>query len=233
MSVTAQGWRCLQDALLNPSRHVNMDPDPLPQSIDLLDDRPMYSVLRVVLASTNFRYMIANCISNLSLDRHSDLRIGFMQGYSTYASQFIRSFEAVDYRLDPFTQKRLSLAPQCGPLETVTFCLQHKDCYTSVDEMLNAALHNEFYRDKVTHLLLGYLDPDHIKEQAVFAAFGNSVSGSALLGLLYSRWSSVIFPRLHHVVVVAFCQQTPDTDVGKMRVFQYHGGDPDSSCWLS
>ena len=129
--------------------------------------------------------------------------------YFEDASQIICTLEAAGYRIDPFTPKQLSLALQYGSVKTVAFFLQRKYCHTSADEMLNAALRNEIHGDEVTRLLLGYLNPGPITEQAVVAAFGNHDCGDALIRLLYTRSSSLIVSEA--ALVVAVTHQPPNT----------------------
>ena len=140
------------------------------------------------------------------LVRHCDFEITehFVDALSRLedASQIICTFEEAGYRLDPFTPKQLSLALQNGTVETVAFFLQRKDCHMSADEMLNAAFRNAGHGDEVTRLLLGYLNPSQITEQAVVAAFGNNCCGVALISLLYTRWSSLIVSEAALVVAI-------------------------------
>ena len=124
------------------------------------------------------------------------------------ASRIICAFEAVGCRLEPFTPKQVSLVLQHGSAETVAFFLLRKDGNMSAEEMFDAALGNSTYGKEVTRLLLGYLNPDHIKEQALIKASNNLSCGDDLIELLHSRWSSLTFSEA--ALKVAVRVQSPD-----------------------
>lgn len=113
--------------------------------------------------------------------------------YMEDSSQIIRKFEEAGYRLGPFTPTQLLRALQSGTAESAAFFLQRRDGNPSVNEMLDSALSNWKNGEEVTRLLLGYLNPDHINEQAIITALENFHWGGQLVRLLYSRRSSLTF----------------------------------------
>ena len=127
------------------------------------------------------------------------------------SSQIVRTFEAKGYQFDPFTPKQLLCALRSGSAETAAFFLQHQDGKSSADEMLQSALSNESNGEEVARLLLGYLNPDHIDEQAIIAALANSWCGDDLFKLLHSRWSSLTFSE----AALASAVSTQDLDIIK------------------
>ena len=118
------------------------------------------------------------------------------------SSQIVRAFCAAGYRLDTFTPKQVLYALSSGSAETAAFFLQRRDGNISVDKMLESALHNEKKGEEVTRLLLGYLNPDHIDEDAIIAALANFSCCGNLLRLLHSRWSSLTFSEAALAVAV-------------------------------
>ena len=107
--------------------------------------------------------------------------------------KIVRTFEAAGHRFDPFTPQRLLTALRSGTAESAAFFLQNSNGNPSVDEMLESALSNHYNGEEVTRLLLGYLNPDQIYEQAIIAAVSNDICGGDLIRLLHSRWSSLKF----------------------------------------
>lgn len=118
------------------------------------------------------------------------------------SSKTIRTFEAAGHRFDPFTPQRLLFALQFGNAESAAFFIQNSNGNTSVDEMLESALSNDPNGEEVTRLLLGYLNPDQINEQAIIAAVSNEDLGGDLIRLLHSRWSSLTFSEAALTVAV-------------------------------
>lgn len=121
------------------------------------------------------------------------------------SQQLVRTFEAAGYRIGSFTPRQLLRTLRRGSAETAAFFLQRQDGKASADGMLKAALSNRFHGVEVTRLLLGHLNPDHINEEAIFAALGNFDCGCDLIILLHSRWSSLTFSEAALAVAVR-CQ---------------------------
>ena len=61
----------------------------------------------------------------------------------------------------------------------------------------------------MARLLLGYLNPDYIKERVVIATLENLFCGDNLIRLLYSQWSSLPFSETALLAAVVF--QSSDT----------------------
>ena len=118
----------------------------------------------------------------------------------------LRKLEAAGHRLGPFTPNQLLWALHYASAETVAFFLQRRDDNMDANEMLDSALDNGHHGEEVTRLLLGYLNPDHIIEQAIIAALRNDKCGGDLIRLLHSRWSSLTFSEAALATAVD-CQQ--------------------------
>lgn len=89
---------------------------------------------------------------------------------SAESLQTLRKFEVAGHRLDPFTPNQLLYALRLGSAETVAFFLQRRDDNTGANETLDSALSHQSHGEEVTRLLLGYLNPGHIDEQAIIGS---------------------------------------------------------------
>ena len=118
------------------------------------------------------------------------------------SSQTLSAFESAGYRFKAFTRKQLCQVLKHGSAESAAFFLERNNHNVSTDKMLISALGNRYHGLQVLRLLLGYLDPDSINEQAIIAALKNPINGGDLVRLLYSRRSGLIFSEAALAVAV-------------------------------
>ena len=126
------------------------------------------------------------------------------------SSQTLSAFESAGYRLNGFTDKQLLQVLRHGSAESAAFFLQRTKYNVSTYEMLISALGNDNNGLEVSRLLLGYLNPDSITEQAIIAALENR-KGGHLVRMLYSRRSGLIFSE----AALATAVREHDSDVVK------------------
>lgn len=124
------------------------------------------------------------------------------------SSQALSALERAGCRFNAFTGKQLLQVLEHGSAESAAFFLQRNKYNVTIDEMLISALGNEYNGLEVTRLLLGYLDPDSITEQAIIAALRHRTSGGDLVRLLHSRRSGLIFSKA--ALAVAVKEQSPN-----------------------
>ena len=127
------------------------------------------------------------------------------------SAQVLRTFKArgvVGDSFDSFTSQQLLLALEFGSAETAAFFLQRQAGSTPEDEMLSSAMNNRSHAEQVTLLLLGYLNPDCINEQATITALKHQDHGGDLIRLLRSRRNSLPFSEA--ALEVAVSEQGPD-----------------------
>lgn len=184
------------------------------KTIALLDRGGRVEITAALLDCSN-EYQSVGGVLSLLLEQDCEVEMteDLVDSISQFenSSQIVRTFEAKGYQFDPFTPKQLLCALRSGSAETAAFFLQRQDGKTSADEMLQSALSNESNGEEVARLLLGYLNPDHIDEQAIIAALANSWCGDDLFKLLHSRWSSLTFSE----AALASAVSTQDLDVIK------------------
>ena len=127
-------------------------------------------------------------------------------------SQTLSAFESAGHRFNAFTRRHLLRVLECGSAESAAFFLQRNNYNVSTDEILISALGNTYNGLGVSRLLLGYLNPESITEQAFIAALENERDGGDLVRLLYSRRSALMLSeaalavavRVHHSDVIKF-----------------------------
>ena len=127
------------------------------------------------------------------------------------SAQIVLTFKArgvVSDSFDSFTSQQLLLALEFGSAETAAFFLQRQAGSTSEDEMLSSAMNNISHAEQVTLLLLGYLNPDCINEQATITALKHRHHGGDLIRLLLSRRNSLPFSEA--ALQVAVREHAPD-----------------------
>ena len=158
----------------------------------------------------------------LSENCEVDLTDDLMNAISTAedSSHILSAFEFVGYLFDAFTRKQLLQVLKHGSAESAAFFLQRNKYDLSTDKMLISALGNIYHGLEVSRLLLGYLNPDSISEQAFIAALENPLNGvmpcaqngarngADLVGLLYSRRNGLIFSEV--ALAVAVERKSPD-----------------------
>lgn len=111
------------------------------------------------------------------------------------SSQLLSHLVTVGIGVPPLTCHQIMSGLSNGSPESVAFFVQHAPEDASSDEMLLAAIQNDFYSDQAVRVLLGLRNIDRVREDAVISCLQDRRHSLSMLKTFEDRWGTMAFSK--------------------------------------
>ncbi len=109
------------------------------------------------------------------------------------SSQLLHQLAVAGVEIPRLTCRQIMSALSNGSPESVGFFIQHAPDDASSDDMLLAAVQNEFYATEAVRVLLGLRNIDSVCEATVISSLKNRTHNLSLLKTFEDRWDTLVF----------------------------------------